>query len=496
MTESSVACSWISVTASRMFSTEFSGNARSSSSTRRLDSSCSPANARGEREEEERDEREDREVGDHRRQVRAAVGQKLADDGVHGGGSLRSCVRFAARGSGSGSRRPRRDLLADRVGRARRRDGGARLDVRRRGERARSRRRRSVFSRTRPGREARPSQVQIAFLEGSVFVVRDDERIVAAVTGREPTSGLVFYDLKTCLRLAGEQPARKRQPRGRSAARRRRRTSRRPTMAKGRVAAAVVRSAPSRRRGALVPAGGQDQGARRGLLRRRVDGDVRARLRGGRAPLPDRPSDPVAGPFVNDAELATLIREHAYLEGTSCSARGARATTSTSTASRPAPTCSAPSASGSGRGCGGHAGRGPHRRPGARRHRARGRGFLSSGLPFLIVRKEAKAYGTERRLEGVFSPGEEVCLVEDVVTSGGAAADAIDVLREAGLECRVAVCVVDREEEAPTRLPARRSGSTPSFAPATCSSPEIGSGRNGPQNARKPAWLLAIRGLC
>ena len=71
---------------------------------------------------------------------------------------------------------------------------------------------------------------------------------------------------------------------------------------------------------------------------------------------------------------------------------------------------------------------------------------LSSGLPFLIVRKEAKAYGTERRLEGIFEPGEEVCLVEDVVTSGGAAAEAIDVLREAGLQCRFAICVVDREE--------------------------------------------------
>ena len=57
------------------------------------------------------------------------------------------------------------------------------------------------------GAGGEPSQVQIAFLEGSVFVVRDDERLVAAVTGREPTSGLVFYDLKTCLRLAGEQPA-------------------------------------------------------------------------------------------------------------------------------------------------------------------------------------------------------------------------------------------------------------------------------------------------
>ena len=42
---------------------------------------------------------------------------------------------------------------------------------------------------------------------------------------------------------------------------------------------------------------------------------------------------------------------------------------------------------------------------------------LSSGLPFLIVRKEAKEYGTANRLEGFFEPGERVCLVEDVVTS-------------------------------------------------------------------------------
>jgi orotate phosphoribosyltransferase len=63
---------------------------------------------------------------------------------------------------------------------------------------------------------------------------------------------------------------------------------------------------------------------------------------------------------------------------------------------------------------------------------------LASGLPFLIVRKEAKEYGTGNRLEGVFEDGECVCLVEDVVTSGGAAV--------AALTCRTAVCVVDREE--------------------------------------------------
>ena len=51
---------------------------------------------------------------------------------------------------------------------------------------------------------------------------------------------------------------------------------------------------------------------------------------------------------------------------------------------------------------------------------------MSSGLPFLIVRKEAKEYGTANRLEGVFEPGERVCLVEDVVTSGGAVVGALD----------------------------------------------------------------------
>jgi len=55
------------------------------------------------------------------------------------------------------------------------------------------------------GPAGEPTQVQVAFFEGCVFVVTDGERLVAAVTGRDPTAGLVFYDLKTCLRLSGEQ---------------------------------------------------------------------------------------------------------------------------------------------------------------------------------------------------------------------------------------------------------------------------------------------------
>jgi orotate phosphoribosyltransferase len=71
---------------------------------------------------------------------------------------------------------------------------------------------------------------------------------------------------------------------------------------------------------------------------------------------------------------------------------------------------------------------------------------LASGLPFIIVRDEAKGHGTANRIEGPFERGELVCLVEDVVTSGGALTEAVAVLREAGLVVRNAVCVVDREE--------------------------------------------------
>jgi orotate phosphoribosyltransferase len=71
---------------------------------------------------------------------------------------------------------------------------------------------------------------------------------------------------------------------------------------------------------------------------------------------------------------------------------------------------------------------------------------LDSGLPFLIVRKEAKEYGTGNRLEGPYEAGECVCLVEDVVTSGGALLESVEALRSAGLVVHTAVCVVDREE--------------------------------------------------
>jgi orotate phosphoribosyltransferase len=71
---------------------------------------------------------------------------------------------------------------------------------------------------------------------------------------------------------------------------------------------------------------------------------------------------------------------------------------------------------------------------------------MASGLPFIIIRGETKEYGTANRLEGPYEPGDVVCLVEDVVTSGGALCEAVEAVREAGLVVRHAVCVVDREE--------------------------------------------------
>lgn len=57
---------------------------------------------------------------------------------------------------------------------------------------------------------ARVTQLEASTSAGSVFVVRDGEHAIVATTVPQPTVGLVFYDLKSCLRGAGEAPAPKR----------------------------------------------------------------------------------------------------------------------------------------------------------------------------------------------------------------------------------------------------------------------------------------------
>jgi orotate phosphoribosyltransferase len=69
---------------------------------------------------------------------------------------------------------------------------------------------------------------------------------------------------------------------------------------------------------------------------------------------------------------------------------------------------------------------------------------LTSGIPFVIVRVDAKEHGTASRIEGPLTSGERGFLIEDVVTSGGAALDALTLAREAGLVIEHTACVLDR----------------------------------------------------
>ncbi len=73
---------------------------------------------------------------------------------------------------------------------------------------------------------------------------------------------------------------------------------------------------------------------------------------------------------------------------------------------------------------------------------------LRTGIPFLLVRKKAKDYGTKKVVEGLWKEGQKAVLIEDVLTTGTQAIAAADSLREIGLEVMKIVCVIDREEGA------------------------------------------------
>jgi orotate phosphoribosyltransferase len=63
-----------------------------------------------------------------------------------------------------------------------------------------------------------------------------------------------------------------------------------------------------------------------------------------------------------------------------------------------------------------------------------------------FVRKEQKAHGLGRRIEGAFEPGQTVALVEDTVTTGGSTLQAIEIVEAAGGKVGRVLCLVDRGE--------------------------------------------------
>ena len=64
----------------------------------------------------------------------------------------------------------------------------------------------------------------------------------------------------------------------------------------------------------------------------------------------------------------------------------------------------------------------------------------------LIKRKEAKAYGTKKLIEGVFKAGDTVLIIEDIVTSGTSIIETANELKNVGLVVTNALLIVDREQ--------------------------------------------------
>jgi len=68
-------------------------------------------------------------------------------------------------------------------------------------------------------------------------------------------------------------------------------------------------------------------------------------------------------------------------------------------------------------------------------------------LNAFVVRREPKRHGLKKFIEGDVKPGDQVIIVDDVITSGRSTIEAIEKCREAGLIVLKAVSLVDREEE-------------------------------------------------
>ncbi len=77
---------------------------------------------------------------------------------------------------------------------------------------------------------------------------------------------------------------------------------------------------------------------------------------------------------------------------------------------------------------------------------------LQTGWPLVYPRKEAKSYGTRADIEGDFTPGEVVAVIDDLATTGGSKFEAVDKLTQAGLQVRDVVVLIDRQSGAAEAL--------------------------------------------
>jgi orotate phosphoribosyltransferase len=72
---------------------------------------------------------------------------------------------------------------------------------------------------------------------------------------------------------------------------------------------------------------------------------------------------------------------------------------------------------------------------------------LNTGLPAAFVRKKAKDYGTCKLAEGAGIKGKNVCIIEDVVTTGGQIILSANDLRKLGAKTENVICVIQRGKD-------------------------------------------------
>ena len=351
------------------------------------------------REEDQRDGGEQPEVGDHRREVGAPVGEelreRLGERSAHAGSIV------WRRGCRVRSRRPDRDLLPGRGRRRRRRaTAPSRLDARR----------------SEPQRSG-SSRAGVGLLDGGDVALRLERplgdaarggaargqrlrrprgrpRASSRATSAGPTSGLVFYDLRTCLRAVAATKKKPKPPEPGGEEDRDRRC-----VGCSALALVVGGLAPSRGAAARPAASASTSTSTTARWsrssRRRPRRASRCSRWRARRSSDDRTSS------------ASSCASTRCSRATSCSAPGAaRATTSTSTASRRRPELLGPL--------------GERLAAAAREHepdavRLAGPALgavalaasasLASGLPFVIVRDAAKEYGTGEPPRGAVRAG-------------------------------------------------------------------------------------------
>ncbi len=77
---------------------------------------------------------------------------------------------------------------------------------------------------------------------------------------------------------------------------------------------------------------------------------------------------------------------------------------------------------------------------------------LASGHPMIYSRKERKEYGTGQMIEGVWNTGDQVLIIDDLITNGGSKLETFEVFLEAGLKVKDVIVLIDREQGGKEKL--------------------------------------------